>query len=256
LNMPDSLPEADVCLLCTVITLFIYRLTKVTDTHGMEKVLKKCLNCGIDVGGENETCPLCQNTLTGDASPYNWPPMKKLKKQAFLYKLQLFIVLTLIVVGLTLDYMLDLNGGKHWSMIISIWMVVVEIVVRGFIKKSLVVAKILSISMLHISMLLLFTSWYYGFKTPIIYVVIPILMCVTLIANLVFSLIDTRDNAMVYLLVNILSGFVSYIVLEIGHKSRTLPWTICLMLSGVTLIGIVIFKGKEVLNEIQKRMNF
>ena len=218
--------------------------------------MKNCLNCGISIGGDRETCPLCQNSITGEGTANNWPDSEKLKKQAFWYKLQLFIVLSIVIVGLGLDFILELNKGKHWSFIVAIWLIVAELVFRGFLKKSPVVAKILSIGVLHISLLLILTSWYYEFLNPVIYIVIPILMSVTLCANLVFSLIDTNENAMVYLLANILAGLVAYAVLELGYKSRTLSWTICLMISAVTLLGILIFKGKKVLSEIQKRMNF
>lgn len=220
--------------------------------------MKNCLNCGIEIGGNVKTCPLCQNALVGEASVDNWPPLEKLKKRAFFYKLQLFIVLASIVICLSLDYLLELNGesSRHWSMIFSVCAITVEIVVTGFVKRSVVVAKILSMSVLHVSLILLFVSWYYNFMGLVVYVVIPFLMCATLIANLVFSLIDKTSNAMVYLLANILVGVLAYAVIMAGHKSNTLPWTICLMCSMVTLIGIIIFKGKKVISEIQKRMNF
>lgn len=218
--------------------------------------MKKCVNCGIDIGGDGRTCPLCQNAITGIATPYNWPPMKKLKKQAFFYKLQLFLMLTAVVIGLSLDFLLDLYDKKHWSIILAITVVSVELLVRGFIKKTPVLAKIISMSVLHVSVLLVIIGWYYEFLNPIIYIVIPILVGANLVVNLILALIDKTENAMVYLLVNILVGVVSYVVLLIGRKSRTLPWTICLMISAVTLIGIMVFKGRKVISEIQKRMNF
>lgn len=218
--------------------------------------MKKCLSCNIEVGGNTDTCPLCQNLLSGDiSSPNNWPQMVKLKKQAFFYKLQLFIVLVVVVVSLSLDFLMDLNRGRHWSLIVSISIMMIEIVVWRFIKKSVVVAKIISVSILHIAMLLVLTGWYYNFLHPIAYVVIPIMISAALIANFVFSLIDNADNALIYLLGNILIGIVAYIVLLFSHRSRTLPWTICLMISAVTFIGIAVFKGGKVISEVQKRMH-
>lgn len=219
--------------------------------------MKKCLNCNIQVGGHTDTCPLCQNILTGDVTTNdNWPPMLKLKKQAFFYKLQLFLVLAAIVVGLSLDFLLELNNGKHWSLIASISLFVIEVVVFGFLKKSIVIAKIISISILHIAMLLILAGWYYNFLHTVAYLIIPILISAALIANFVFSLIDNADNALVYLLGNILIGIIAYAVLIFSHRNRTLAWTICLMISVVTFIGIAVFKGGKVLSEVQKRMNF
>lgn len=218
--------------------------------------MKKCLNCGIKIGGNRTSCPLCQNAITGEGTVDNWPSMIKLKKQAFIYKLQLFLVLATVVVALSLDFLLDLYNDKHWSVVVTVAAITIEIVVRGFLKRNIVIAKIISMSVLHISLILLFASWYYDFMNPVIYFVIPILMGITLIVNLVFSLIDKTENAMVYLLVNILAGVLAYIAIALGRMNRTLPWTICLMISVITFIGIVIFKGRKVFSEIQKRMNF
>lgn len=219
--------------------------------------MKKCVNCKIEVGGSVSVCPLCQSPLIGEDSPDNWPAEDKLRKKAFAYKLQLFILLAIAAVSLVLDFMMDIDfsGLKHWSLILLAWIVVPEIVVRGFIKKSFVMAKVLSISILHITMLLVLTAWYYQFLHPTMYIVLPILLSVTLTANFVFALIDKNENAMVYLLANILGGIIPYAVLLLSHRRRPLPWSICLMISVVTFIGIVIFKGRSVWLEVQKRMN-
>lgn len=217
--------------------------------------MKKCLSCNIDIGGTIETCPVCQNSLTGDESPDNWPKMAKLKKQAFLFKLQLFIVLASVVIGLCLDFLLDINNGKHWSAVVAVSLLMAEVIFVKFLKKSPIPAKILNVVILHASMILVLISWYYNFLEPIVYIVIPIIMAVTVVMNFIFALIDKTENAMVYLLANIFAGIVAYIMLTIIQR-RTLSWTICLMLSAVMFIGIVVFKGRKVLNEVQKRMNF
>ena len=35
--------------------------------------MKHCDKCKIDVRGEFERCPLCQNKLTGESTPYEFP---------------------------------------------------------------------------------------------------------------------------------------------------------------------------------------
>lgn len=218
--------------------------------------MKQCLSCNISVGGNAETCPLCQNALEGDeVTAGNWPSMSKLKKQAFFYKLQLFIVLALCVVSLSMDFLLDLNDGRHWSLVLTFAAVVIEIMLKRFLKNSVVVAKIITISVTNAAVILLVAGWFFDFIPIVIFIIIPILLGASLIANLVFSLVDKSGNALVYLLANIFFGTVMYIGLAIGRLNRTLPWTICLMISAVTFLGIVIFKGKKVVHEVQKRMN-
>lgn len=218
--------------------------------------MKKCLNCNIEIGGKMDTCPLCQNSLTGDASLNNWPSPSGLKAKAFIYKLQLFIVLTAIAVGISLDYLLELNNGTHYSLIIALWLIVFELQLRNNIKRIFVISRTVSIGILYSCLLLLLTAYWFGFFDIAAYMIVPIMLGAALLANLTFSMIDTTENALVYLLGNILLVMVIYAALRIKRVETGLVWTICLMVSIVSLIGIIIFKGRKVSNEIQKRMNF
>ena len=218
--------------------------------------MKKCLNCNIEIGGTTDTCPLCQNSLTGEASPDNWPLPSKLKAQAFLYKLQLFLALTLTVVGLSLDFLLELNRGKHYSLIIALWLIVFEFDLARNIKRLFVITRTISISVMHICILLLITGWYFNFYSLVAYMLVPILLGAILILNMIFSMTDTTGNALVYLLTNILTIIIVYGIMKIRHTKPGLTWDICLMASLVSLIGIIIFKGRRVSNEVRKRINF
>ena len=212
--------------------------------------MKKCLNCNIEIGGRIDTCPLCQNSLTGEASPNNWPSPSGLKAKAFLYKLQLFVVLAAIAVGVSLDYLLDLNNGTHYSFVIALWLIVFELQLRSNLRRIFVISRTVSFGILYSALLLLLTGYWFGFFDIIAYTVVPIMLGAALLANLTFSMIDTAENALVYLLV------VVYASLRIKGIEAGLVWTICLMVSFVSLIGIIIFKGHKVSDEIQKRMNF
>lgn len=218
--------------------------------------MKRCLNCNIEIGGNADTCPLCQNSLTGEPTPNNWPLPKKLKAQAFLYKLQLFLALALTVVGLSLDFLLELNTGKHYSLIIALWLIVFEWDLGRNIKRLFVITRTISVSVLHICILLLITGWYFGFFEIMAYMIVPILLGALLLLNLVFSMVDTTGNAMVYFLVNILTIMIIYGVMRARHISTGLTWDISLITSLVALIGIIIFKGRKVSNEVRKRINF
>ncbi len=218
--------------------------------------MRKCLNCNIEIGGNVDACPLCQNSLTGDITENNWPSPKKLKAQAFIYKLHLFLVLAALAVGISLDYLMELNNGKHYSLIIALWIIVFEIDLHSNIKRVFVISRTVSLSILHICLLLLITGWYYDFFGIAAYLTVPILLGTALLANLVFSMIDTTENALVYLLGNILLVFIIYVTLRLKGIETGLVWTICLMIAFVALIGIIIFKGRKVSSEIRKRMNF
>jgi len=217
--------------------------------------MKKCLNCDIEVGGEIEVCPLCQHGLTGEASANNWPYLFKLKKQAFLYKIQLFAALVGMVVALGLDFLFGLNNGKHWSYLIVVGLIVVEMLLKRFLKKKVVVTKIVSLSAFWAAVILVLTASYFGIMHLVVFLIIPIMMSSTIVANSVLTFIDKSGNALVYVLVNILFAIVSYGFLFFKKYELSLTWNICLMISAVALLGMLVFRGKKVTGEVEKRMN-
>jgi hypothetical protein len=217
--------------------------------------MKKCPNCKIYVGGEGDRCPVCQSALMGEGSPYGWPQMSKLRRQSRFYKFQLFVVLVLAFISVALDLLLDVNTGKHWSLPVVVWALVIELLIRHFIKKSVVVASIVTETGVNICVLLLLTAWYMGFVPPIVDYVVPIIVSGLLVTNLVLTVIDKHGNALVYFLINLLVGIIPYVIIRIVRQSVPVPWTVCLMICVIYIIGISVFRGHSVLNEIQKRMS-
>lgn len=217
--------------------------------------MKICPNCNVSVGGDADKCPLCQRSLKGEGSKPNWPK-SKLKAQVSLFKVQAFIALSLMIIALFLDFRLNLNPGKHYSLIIAGWILTTELLIRNFIKRSLVVPKIITATLLFYSLLLWLTSWYYDFLDPIAHIVIPVLISAAIIANFVFAIIDKYGNAIVYLLSNIVIGIIPYIVLSAVHYDHMVSWTVCIIITILAFLGIMIFRGHSVISEIQKRMNF
>lgn len=218
--------------------------------------MRKCQNCNIFVGGMTSSCPLCQSKLSGDSCENNWPEGNSLKKPAFFYRLQAFLVLAAIAICLLLDFRMGINTGKHYSPFVLLWGFALEFLVYDSIKKHVVVSKIITYTAVLLSVSLGITGWYFGFFDPILWVVIPSLIGASIIVNFIFSLVDRSGNAMVYFLVNIVLGIVPYIVLSVIGYPQMFIWTICLMLTIVTLLAILIFNGRKVLSELEKRMNF
>lgn len=217
--------------------------------------MKECLNCRIKVGGEGEICPICQNTLIGEASPYNWPSERKLRQQAFWYKLQLFIALALAATGLILDFMLNLHGEKHWSLVVAMWVIIGEHVFNHYLHRSIILANILTMCTLYVAVLLYITGWYLGFRPLVAHVVIPIMVSSIMILNLVLAFLDKKGNALVYLLMNIFVGLVVSVIIYF-LQIDAVAWTVCFIISVVTFIGVAVFFGRRMLLEIQKRLNF
>ena len=117
--------------------------------------------------------------------------------------------------------------------------------------------------LLLVSALLVFTDWFNGYTGYSLDLVVPILCCAALVCNFIFAFLRSRftANALVYLLMNIGIGVLPYILLffRIDYSGRldahSLPWVICLIISVITFLGLVIFRGRALKNEIVKRLH-
>ena len=87
--------------------------------------------------------------------------------------------------------------------------------------------------------------------------------CVALACNFIFAFLHSNftANALVYLLMNIGIGVLPYILLffRIDYDGKldahSIPWAICLILSIITFLGLVIFRGRDLKNELVKRLH-
>lgn len=220
--------------------------------------MSTCPHCKLTVGGAFRKCPLCQSTLQGEPGEPYWPTLKKLKAQSFIFKLILFIIISGICFSLVFDYLVLPKGHIHWSIPVLVWGLVGLWLFTRYFKNHRFVSKIMFQVMLATTLLAVWTEYYLGYSYLKISTdfIVPIICSGVLIANFVFCFLHFRfaQNTMLYLLFNILIGVIPYIALYL-HRGNHAPltWSICLLISIFTLIGIIIFKGRQMLTEIQKR---
>jgi len=220
--------------------------------------MKNCPHCNIKVGGNHEVCPLCQSRLSGEGEEDYWPKPDHLRQVSLAVKIINFILLSLSVVIVAYDFLILPKGHKHISLVILFSGIVIYALIGHFVRRRANVPRILFQSMLVLSIILILIGWYLGFRGLIIYWIMPILCSTTLVLNFVFSFIDKgfTEDSLVYMLLNIVVGVVPFIVLYF-HRTGNPPltWTITLIISAITFIGLVVFKGKRVFDEMHKRLH-
>ena len=221
--------------------------------------MKKCLYCKIEVGGDLEKCPLCQSKLVGEPEEPYFPKQANLQRRSLYYKIQLFVVWVLAIAGLSAEFLFNFKipgfPKVHWSLILFLWLFAFEFgIMRQFKPGTGSARKVTSMAFI-ILVLLVITSYFFNFWRFTLGWVVPITIIGDIIANFVFAMIDKQGNTMSYLLTNLFVGIVPYIILYFLGKETPIPWIACLILSVILFIGAVIFKGRMVLNEIQRRFN-
>ena len=221
--------------------------------------MKKCPYCNIEVGGKPVRCPLCQSRLSGEGEAEYFPVQKELKLQSFFYKLQLFIVWTIVIVSIGLDFLFDLRffsrPALHWSLLVAIWLINFEFTVLNLFKRGTGSAGITTRFVSVVLILLMITAYFIGQIRFMIVWVVPIALMAMLVTDFVFAMTDKNGNSMVYLLMNLFIGILPYIAFHTFQRNCPVTWIICLMASIILFVGAVIFKGREVASEIQKRLN-
>lgn len=225
--------------------------------------MKKCPRCRIHVGGDADYCPLCQNALSGTGEAAYFPPTApQLHRLGMLQKILLFLVLSGVVICAAFDFLLQTEPHLHWSILVLVWSLAGLFFLRILLGRRyngpLLVFQILVVT----GGLGVFTDWFLGFTGVSVDVFIPILCSAALLLNFLFAFLNSRftANALVYLLLNIVVGVVPYLLLILrGGDARaaahSAAWVICLLVSVLTFLGLVIFKGRILFTEIEKRLH-
>ena len=218
-----------------------------------------CPYCRIEVGGSLTKCPLCQSKLQGEPGEAYFPGQETLQKKSFIYKLQLFGVAVIIITGLGLDFMFGIRIGPftelHWSLLLAMWLIVMEIeAIRQFTRGTGSSRK-LTLSVFIILFMLTITSYYFGILSLTLNWIVPLTLVATMTANFVLAMLDKQGNTMVYLLTNLLVGALPLGAIYFWKGVTPVAWIICLLVSAILFVGAVIFKGRAVAKEMQRRLN-
>ena len=226
--------------------------------------MKTCPHCHIQVGGDTGYCPLCQNRLTGEEPSTPWfpPTAPRIHRATLFYKIVSFVTLALTVVAGVFDFLLLETPHLHFSLLMLVWVVAGLMVLRVLLRRRYNGPRLVFNLLLLLSVLIIFTDWFTGYTGYSLDLVVPILCSVTLVCNFIFAFLHSRftANALVYLLMNIGVGVLPYLLLffRVGKgriDGHSAPWAICLIISVITFLGLVIFQGRALRSEIEKRLH-
>ncbi len=225
--------------------------------------MKTCPHCHIRGGGNAAYCPLCQNRLSGpDDAPW-WPKITpRVRRFGMLFKIVAFLLLAANVVAGAIDFLLVEEPHRHESLLMLVWVIAILLVLRSLLRRRYNGPRQVFQLLLLVSALLIFTDWFHGYTGYSVDLVIPILCSVTLVCNFIFAFWRSRftQNALVYMLLNIGIGVLPYLLLlfQVGTgrvDARSMPWVICLIISVITCLGLIIFQGRALRSELEKRLH-
>ena len=221
--------------------------------------MRECPYCKVKIAGLHYKCPLCQSKLMGENEAPLSPKPEVQKKQSIIYKLQLFFAWVVLIVGLGLDFMVGLRlpgfPNLHWGLLLAMWIVTFEFgIMRQFRPGTGSAGKVTSLSLITLALWFI-TARYFGLLQVTIDLAIPTAIGAVVITDFILALIDKEGNTMPYLLSGMLLGVVPGVIQMFFRDEMPLAWSICTMVSIILFVAAIIFRGKAVKAEFEKRFH-
>ena len=220
--------------------------------------MQYCPKCKVSVAGTQEVCPLCQGDLRGCPDEKNiFPDLAERpdRKTGFIFRLMLFIAITAAVVCVAINIMVPTSAWWSLFVVFGIGSACISVGV-GYLKKSDIMKNI--VWQLCI-MLVLAVIWdvvlgWHGWSIDYVF---PIL-CVVAIASMfvVGKVMNIPINDyIIYIIVDAVLGIIPIIFLCTGVLHLIYPSVICVMSSVVYIVGLILFKGQNLLDAITRKLH-
>jgi len=220
--------------------------------------MKICEKCSVTVSGNFEKCPLCQNILIGEwqdgSECFPFVPIVKYE-HSFLYRLLQLCSALVVIVSLTVNWMLPQSG--FWSLFVIAGITCIWISVSVAVRKRHNILKNLTYQVTIISIFSalwdIFTGWYgwsIDFVIPIAFV-----SAMSVISTLAYVLKMKAETYIIYLFLLILYGIIPTVFVLCGWSKIIYPSLVCIACSLLSLTALFIFQGRNMAEELKRRMH-
>jgi hypothetical protein len=231
--------------------------------------MKTCEKCAVSVTGGFVKCPLCQNTLTGQregedrkeggenrsgAETFPFIPLARQEHSLLFRALQLCSV-AVVIAALTINGMLPRSG--FWSLFVVAGVACVWLSLAIAIRKRHNILKNVSYQVTVIGILSVlwdvFTGWH-GWSVDF---VIPIAFMSAMLATAILARILTLQagSYIIYLFLLILYGIVPAFFVLSGLSIVVFPSLLCVAGSLFSLAALLIFEGRNMIEELKRRLH-
>lgn len=216
-----------------------------------------CSKCQIEIRGHLTFCPLCQNELQDKNEKVEnlYPKVEPRSKSHMLLKIFGFIALVISILAIFLN--LILPSTTLWSILVVGILGFVWLSLAVAIKKHRHIMKYLWYQIMILSLLSIFVDYMTGKNGWSMSIVIP---CLLITAMIVMSILPKIlhmqvGDYLIYLLLDALIGIIPFIFIMTGDAISHIPSIICILVSLISVIGIVIFEGKTMMGELKRRLH-
>lgn len=220
--------------------------------------MKYCSNCKVYIRQDKEKCVLCENVLDKEKTKNNqkiFPKIPPFYESNLALRILIFISIVAVVVSFAIDMIFP--SSINWPILLlfgllSIWFGLIMVVQKRYHIPKKIIWQVFIVSILSI-----FWDFETGWRGWSIDYVIPTICVSAMIIMYVTAKImklSIRDY-ITYAFIDGLFGIVPVLFILFDVVNVVYPSIISIGFSLISLSAIIIFQGKEIKEEINKRMH-
>lgn len=220
--------------------------------------MKYCNKCHTEVMGSVKFCPLCQHELQiKNEQEEDLYPFEIDKRSNSHMLLKVFGFISMIASILAVFFNIVLQSKTLWSLIVIVVMGFTWLSIAAAIKKHRNILKYVWYQMLIITSLTVVIDGMTGQRGWAITFVMPLMLTVAMIVMYLLSKVLKLQvgDYMIYLLLDALFGIIPVIFLRTHQLITDIPSWICILTSIISVVGLIIFEGKNMMSELKRRLH-
>lgn len=217
-----------------------------------------CDHCKVKIIGKETTCPLCQNGLEKKEKPTKsiFPHVPTvLEQHHLLFKILMSISIATALISLFINYLVSTK--VWWSLfvilgIISVWTsLITTIKKRNNLSKAIFYQALIIVVF---SIVWDFATVWHGWSIDY---VLPTVATMTMIGLAVIQIVTKikPKSTIIYFLIICLIGILPLVFLVTDLVHVNYPSIICVITTSIFLSTIIIFNGKEMQEELKRRLH-
>ncbi|MCQ2008397.1 MAG: DUF6320 domain-containing protein [Sporolactobacillus sp.] len=218
--------------------------------------MKYCGKCKVSIRGKDANCPLCQSRLSGTDEEELYPFVPTIYRQYELFfKLLIFVTIMIGVLCVAVNLILPDSG--FWSLFVAVGIGCFWISLIYALQKKDNIPNNITAQVFILSALSLGWDWFTSWRGWSLNYVIPIACSVAMISLAIIAKVTKMpaEDYIVYFIIDIVFGIVPLILYFTGQVGFIIPSVICISLSVLSLSALILFEGKNVLQEIAKNFH-
>jgi hypothetical protein len=218
--------------------------------------MKYCEKCKVNVRGKTESCPLCQNKLSGTEEVDVFPRNPTIYKQFQLFfKLLILGTVSGGVISVAVNLMIPKTG--FWSLFVVLGIVCFWISLAFAVRKRNNIPWNITNQVVILSILSIVWDYLTGWHKWSFDFVIPVTCIVAMISLAVIGKVMNLpvNDYIVYLTADIAFGIVPLVFYFTGFISIILPTMICITFSILSFTALLLFEGKTIQAELTRRFH-